>query len=230
MSHLFLSQFKSGWVSDWMESNMAMRIPSKSLVNSQVIPLAHLSGSDWQAATIPQTQWKQDRRRHTSSSLRLTSSLVLIFWLVPSANCGHRAESDLRNHIPSRSHLLRMPALFCSVLFSRPHTTGPGVGMCGRGMGGAWAGERDHIVERSEAVSPRGHGNLEQRRRDSWPCWGETEPVLREDPADAAANIHGSTFLNQIYLQQILWASPTYFRLFSKHWNKILAYVILKSG
>lgn len=31
-------------------------------------------------------------------------------------------------------------------------------------------GERDHIVERSGAVSPRGHGILERRRRrDSWP-------------------------------------------------------------
>lgn len=64
-----------------------------------------------------------------------------------------------------------MPVRFCSVLFSRPHKTGPGVGMCGGGggMGGARAGERDHIVERSETVSPGGRGILEQRRRDSWP-------------------------------------------------------------
>lgn len=47
---------------------------------------------------------KTDRQKKTDffHHLCLTSSLALIFWIIPSANCGHGAESDLLNHIPSR--------------------------------------------------------------------------------------------------------------------------------
>lgn len=65
---------------------------------------------------------------------------------VSLCNCGHPAESDLLNHIPSRrgNHACLLDSV--PFPFSRPHKTGPGVGMCGGGRDGRGVsgGKRPH--------------------------------------------------------------------------------------
>lgn len=147
-----------------MKSNMAMRSPPPpALVSSQLIPLAHFSGADRRAARPPQTQGKH---RKTAEAGLLP---VWVSLLPPPgvANCGRGAGSDPGTSVPSRRgahYACLLPSVpFCFPDLIRPvrelecATAGwEGRRERGKGGGGGGGGSRDRIVERSEAVSPRG--------------------------------------------------------------------------